>query len=685
MSLTAALQNAISGLQVAQRALDVTAQNISNANTEGYSRKEVSQEAVILGGRGAGVAISDVLRAADALLLKDLGGATSELEERDARSRFYDRMQDLFGTPGSNQSISAKIAEFANQAEALATSPEDLSAVTELVSQATLLAEELNRLGSQVQAFRLQADREIGTSIDVINGELTDIEQLNIQIGENTNLGREVGDLLDQRDRALQRISEQIDINYFFRGDNQVVIFTAEGQTLLDRTAKMLSHSTASSVNADVTYAGGTIDGIDLNGSDITSQIASGKIAALVEMRDTVLPDLYAQLGAMAQELHDVVNGIHNLGAGFPGVDQLTGTRSFAATDAPDWSGEFRIATLDSTGAVTETQDFDLAGYATINDLVTAIDAMGLVSASLDASGRVVVSTITGHNIAITDLDSSVEAGAAPMTAPAFLGLNDFFTSDVSYTKWVTAQQSTSTAAIGLAGSLTFSVGGATTVVNYAAGDSLSDIADSINLDATLTGNNIQATVEVEGSGYRLRIADTTGAVNFFVTDSSTLSSSLGLKARSSAMPETISVRSDIANDPSRVSRGQLSTDPALAVGDIGLTTGDNAIAQQLATTLSSDRTFGAVGTLAGGSRSFAEQASAVVALNATQARNAETAKESQQFLRDNLSFKVATISGVNVDEEMANMIVLENAYAASARVITVTQKLFDVLNDIVG
>ncbi|MBK18590.1 MAG: hypothetical protein CMM52_07120 [Rhodospirillaceae bacterium] len=104
MSLNIALLNAISGLQVNSRALDVTAQNVSNVNTEGYSRKTIHQQAVIVAGQGAGVEIAAITRTVNEFMIKELRTSQTELGDAQIRSDFYARMQDLFGSLGSDTS-----------------------------------------------------------------------------------------------------------------------------------------------------------------------------------------------------------------------------------------------------------------------------------------------------------------------------------------------------------------------------------------------------------------------------------------------------------------------------------------------------------------------------------------------------------------------------------------------------
>ena len=111
MSLNLALLNALSGLQVNQRILDLTAQNVANVNTEGYSRKIANTASVIVGNTGGGVTLASVTRNVSEFLLRDLRAQTSALGESTVLDTFYGRMQDLFGTPGSGASLGAQVGQ----------------------------------------------------------------------------------------------------------------------------------------------------------------------------------------------------------------------------------------------------------------------------------------------------------------------------------------------------------------------------------------------------------------------------------------------------------------------------------------------------------------------------------------------------------------------------------------------
>ena len=236
-------------------------------------------------------------------------------------------------------------------------------------------------------------------------------------------------------------------------------------------------------------------------------------------------------------------------------------------------------------------------------------------------------------------------------------------------------------AGVAVTGTLTFSGSWGTTNVGYGAGDDLDALAASINLDATLTAQNITATVIPDGSGFQLRINDSDND-NYFITDSSNLVSTLNIKNRNTEFASTIALRADIRSDPSRISHGSITAAPAPAIGSNAIARGDNTQIQSIANKFNQTLSFDSTGLLAASTRTLPDYAAQILGLNSTQARIVSDTKVAREFLFENLSNKTQSVSGVNLDEEMANMIVLENAYAASARVIAVTSELFDILTD---
>ena len=218
-NLTVALQSARSGLLTTQAAVGAAANNIANANTEGYSRKIANFENRVLNGSGAGVQLSDFTRAIDEGLLSDLRDQLSATNELSSQEPYFQRIQNLFGTPGDNTSISHIINELTQATEALAANPSETLEQSDFVRYANDLALTMKNMSSQIQDLRLQADAQITSSIDEINSLTQIIATSNDQIIRNEAVSNDITSLLDQRDNALTRLSELINITTYPRSD----------------------------------------------------------------------------------------------------------------------------------------------------------------------------------------------------------------------------------------------------------------------------------------------------------------------------------------------------------------------------------------------------------------------------------------------------------------------------------
>ena len=326
--LTQALRTAHSGLFTSQQALDAVARNVANVNTPGYSRKIVNLEQRTLAGAGAGVDFGVLSRRIDQGLLDSLRQETGGLHASDIRRDMLDRIQALFGTPESDSSLSHVLIEFQTAVESLAAAPQDGLGQREVVRAGADAASLLRRYSNGIQDLRAEADHRIGKAVEEINSLLAEIADLNDKIVRNQAAQHSVADLQDSRDQAVDRLSQLIDVRAVGRSNGAIVVFTAGGRTLVDGTAASLSHIPAAVASASVNYAEGDFDGIYVGdrtaGNDMTGDIRSGELSGLIDMRDSVLPDLQSALDALAAKLRDAVNAGHNRGAAFPGAVSMS-------------------------------------------------------------------------------------------------------------------------------------------------------------------------------------------------------------------------------------------------------------------------------------------------------------------------------------------------------------------------
>ena len=314
MSLTQALNTAISGLNTAQARIAITSSNISNVNTEGYSKKIAGQETLTLDGTGAGSQIADIYRNVNEGLLREVRGELGKAGREEARYEFFQRVQTLFGTVQSDAAISQRINDLADAFEQLGVTPDQNSPRIEAIESAIQVVESFEKLSSQLQDMRDDIDDQITDEVNSANTLLSQIADLNTGIIRLKNLGQPTTELEDQRDQKLNALSKIIDITTFSRSDGSMVIYSAAGaNTLLDRTPNKLTFTQTAGFEPGT---GGS--GITLNGEDITDTLRTGTLKGLFEMRDAEIPAINDQVNELAGELRDALNEEHNKGTAFP-------------------------------------------------------------------------------------------------------------------------------------------------------------------------------------------------------------------------------------------------------------------------------------------------------------------------------------------------------------------------------
>ena len=279
MSLTLALNNAVSGLKAAQASLANISNNVSNANTEGYTRKYQNQSSQVSNGVGAGVSTPAVIRKVDELLRRDVRREGSIQGATDVRDTYFAQMQQLLGTTTSGGSLNTAINSLQSGLAGLAATPSDSGLQQNVVAAARNVALALNRTAKGIQDLRQGAENEIRSSIDIINQNLQQVVTLNRQITRSAALGEPTGDLADQRDLAVARIAEQMGIQTFTRDSGEMVVYSSTGRTMVDGEVNLLQYSTNNSVNSSSTFSPIKLG---KDNTVVTNEFTSGRMQALL-------------------------------------------------------------------------------------------------------------------------------------------------------------------------------------------------------------------------------------------------------------------------------------------------------------------------------------------------------------------------------------------------------------------
>jgi flagellar hook-associated protein 1 FlgK len=402
MSISQALSNATSGLGAASRQAGLVSQNIANALTPGYARREISLAERTVAGAGAGVRVAGVDRAASPALTAERRAAEGPAARGAAQSAAAARISALFGGPEDASSLVSRFSAFERALRDLANQPANAAAQRVTVAAAKQAVGTINSLSSSLQTIRADADRSIAAEVSRVNASLTRIEALNGQIERATAANRDASALLDERDREIDVVNRAIPVRTLAREGGKIDLITAEGAPLLAGEARQLTFTARPLVTADQTYANGALSGISVDGVDITPGagargVTGGSIAGHFAVRDEIAVEASADLDAFAADLIDrfAAPGLDPTAA--PGAPGLFTDAGAARADpyAPGLAGRLRLNAAvdpDQGGEPYRLRDGLYAatpGAAGSNALlVDLVSALGAPQAQVFADGR---------------------------------------------------------------------------------------------------------------------------------------------------------------------------------------------------------------------------------------------------------------------------------------------------------
>lgn len=618
MSLSEALSSALAGLRANQAALALVSSNVSNSQTPGYTRKTINQVETVNGSSSIGVLVTGVNRELDKYLQAQVLTEKSGAAYANTRASFLSNLQSIYGNPGSTGTLEAALSGFTTAMQALSTSPDSVSARTDAVNAAQRLTVALNTTTDGIQALRASAETGINDSVQVANNAMSQIANINKQLKLlPSTTGAEAAALLDQRDLYISQLSELMDVRVIDNGDNSVSVFTGSGTQLVGDQAAKLSFNPQGTVTPNTQW------------SADPSQSAMGSLTVTFPSGGTM--DLTApgaiRSGKLAAylELRD-----KTLVQAQAQVDQL------AASLASGMSDQTTSGTAATAGAQTGF-DLDLAGMKTGN----------IVHLSY-------TDTVTGttHNVSIVRVDD-----------PSVLPLSDTATADtgdkvigIDFSGGLASVVTQLNAALGSANLQFSNPAGSTLRVLDDGAAGLSDVnsASVTKTVSSLTGSTQLPLFMDGGSLYTGATtasgAQQTGLAGRITVNTAVLASPSTLVAYDASTPSGDTTRVDFILN--QLTTAKYTFDPATGVGS------KNA-------------------PLTGTLLSFTQQ---FLGLQGSAASAAQQLADGQNVVLSTLEGKMADGSGVNIDEEMAKLLALQNAYSANARVMSAVKDMYDLL-----
>ncbi|MEO0773672.1 MAG: flagellar hook-associated protein FlgK [Pseudomonadota bacterium] len=307
MSISAALNSAISGLNASSRQVQAISNNLANSLTPGYGARSV--ELTAGGGEiGGGVRVTAINRDINDVLLNDRRRADSAVAASTTSANFFAEIERLLATPEDANSITARLAQFEASLVTASVRPEEVSRLQASVLSGADVANALNVASDRVQVLRTEAETQIQKDVADANEYLRQLDTLNGQIIDTRNRGTSAASFEDQRSLVMDQLAEIMPLRVFERDNGSIAIYTPTGAGLLDGKPAELTFSATNLVTADMTQANGLLSGLEINGNPVrtdgmNSPIAGGRLAANFNLRDELAVDTQAQLDAVARNL----------------------------------------------------------------------------------------------------------------------------------------------------------------------------------------------------------------------------------------------------------------------------------------------------------------------------------------------------------------------------------------------
>ncbi len=456
MSLDAALSIARGGLSHVQRQLAQSADNVANAGTAGHTRKAVEGRAAAAGSLSFGVRSLEAQRDVDAAVLASMNDARSARAAAAARENVLQPIERAQGDPGLGESVADLTGALRTAFVALRETPEEQPQQRLVVTAAQELAVRYNEVSAAIGGARQAAHDGMVRDVGTLNAALREVAGLNALIVPLAAQGLSTAAMEDQRDLAVGRVAEILEIKAVAGGDGSIALIGRGGLSLplrADRDAFSLADAT---IGADAYHGtsaagvAGSIPGVMLDGLDATGKLAGGRMAEYAKLRDEDLPRQQAELDVSASVL---------------------------------------AARLDAQGLKLFT-----GSAGTVPD--TAQPYSDAASSMLSFAGSIKVSAIVdGDPSKVRDGTTAVAAGAGgalgftpnPATGPAAFSLLIDRVLDYSFGAQVgptTAQPTIPNGQLGPAGSLSSRLGGARTLEDYAGRLVANHTADRANATA---------------------------------------------------------------------------------------------------------------------------------------------------------------------------------------------------------
>ncbi len=701
MSLAAIMATAASGLNAAQTHLRVVSDNIANVNTPGYVRKIAAQGSMVSNGMGVGVDITAIKRAANTYLQGASLLAAADTGRASALAGGLDNAQLLFGDPSGDDTFFDKLEDVWAAFSAASDDPTSSLARVNSVSALETFINDSARISRGLTTLTQNADTQLTADVARVNDLLVRVQNLNNEIQRGTMTGADVTGSENIQSTLLDELSSLMNVSITQRENGGVTVRSAEGYSLAGDGAATLTFNRSAGAESYITAS------LPLgSGQPVRIGISSGEIKGLLELRNTELPGMAAQLGEFTAKAAEEVNRAANASSAVPAPTSLTGrnTGLDAAEAFANFTGKTNIVITDSAGVIQRRVEIDFdaetltidggttnTSFASPSDLLTVLNSangLGTDGAASFTGGVLSLSATGGKGVAVAD-DPTTPSQKAGKGFSHFFGLNDVVRA-AGLSTYATGMTPSSLHGF-TAGTLSLRLMGPDGTrlrdvnITPVPGDDMSDLLAQLN--SASTGVGAYGSFGLDPNGELAFTPNTNSGVTMSVISDDTrrgaggvsLSQLFGLgPAERGARAQRFSV------DPSVKSRPALlpfaKVDLSAAVGASVLVAGDGRGALALAQAGENATNFAAAGGLASINGSLSRYANEMSGDIARKAATAENLRDASQAVKEEADAQRQNVEGVSLDEELINMTTYQQAYNASARLIQAAKDMYDVL-----
>ncbi|MGB4359629.1 MAG: flagellar hook-associated protein FlgK [Rhodoferax sp.] len=644
----------LSGLNVAQAALVTTGHNTANVNTPGYSRQSAQTASasgvnmVGVGFFGSGARVLDITRSYDQYLASQLNQAQSTNQALGTYAAQISQLDNLLANQQAG--LAPQLQTFFSHVQAVANTPADPAARQQLLSSSQALSNQFRTMDLYLSDLNVNVNQQIAGSVDQINTYAEQIASLNTQVAMLSNgTGKQApNDLLDQRDQLVAELGKLVGTKLVVQDGGQYNIFIGNGQTLVlgDKATRLAA------VNAASDPGRTTLAVVNAAGNAVELQesvISGGSLGGLLQFRNETLAPSQNALGRMAIALADTFNAQHRLGIdlnGAPGEDFFSQAAPGVLANSRN-SGSLGVSASFTDVSGLTTSDYRLDVKTDLSYTVTRLSDSKVFSAA-DLAAAVPANSFDGLTLTLTGVAAG---GDSFLIQPTRNGARDLTVQASDPAKVAAASPIITGNAVANQGSGAISAGKVDAAY----------LATPLAATVTLTYDSVTNQLSVFPAGVAVTVTPANG-----VPDPAS--------PYAAGAPVTYSPGATLSFNGITVTiSGKPADGDSFTVGKNtgGVSDGSNAL---LLGALQNTKTMG------NGSASFSDAYGQLVSSVGNKARQLQIANAAQTSLTTQIRGLQQSVSGVNQDEETANLLMYQQMYQANAKVIQTASTMFDAV-----